>query len=263
MLDSFLNRARLTPNLAFYAGIFVIFLVTGMWGGHLFGSCGSNLSQPSISSGSPKAVQMSSNIPTSDQHNLLVIGIDQRNSAQPVLESVWLVMYFPGKPDFTFVPVYPMSGGQNVAASSSLLASFSLDSTGRPDQAFLRQLAERIWWNNYLVIDQTGMMAVIDMVGGIPINQHFLDGAQIMKRMPTSSHDPDGGYASQLSLLRALCSQASSSPSKEAIATTLRTIKNNLTTDLDLIDSLDFWFGQNETPITVGCEFPLSSISIP
>ena len=262
MKDSFFTQARSNPHLAFYAGIFLIFLATGVWSGRSLGSSGSFLSPPSLLPDSPKAVQAPTIAPAIDQRNLLVIGVDQLRAAQPELESAWLVMYFPGKPDFTFLPIYPMPGEQGIQASSALMASFSLDTAGRLNPAFLHQLADWIWWNNYLVIDQTGMIALINMLGGIPSKNQYLDGAQVMARMPSSSQDSNAAYASQVSLLASLCSQTKIPPSKKAIATTLQTIQTNLTTDLDLIDSLDIWLDPNKKSLAVRCEFPLSAPSI-
>jgi hypothetical protein len=263
MKDSFFNRAHLTPHLAFYAGIFVIFLATGMWGGRIIGSSGSFLSSPSRLSDSPKAARVPTIVPATDQRNLLVIGVDQLSASQPELKSAWLVMYFPGKPDFTFLPIYPTPDEQGVKASSNLQTSFSLDTIGRPNPAFLHQLAERIWWTNYLVIDQTAMIALINMVGGVPLNNQYLDGAQIMARMSSSSQDSNETYASQVSLLASICGEAKNLPSKKSIVTTLRKIKTNLTTDLDLIASMDIWLDPNKKSIAVRCEFPLSTTSIP
>lgn len=263
MRDSLFTRTHLTPPMAFYAGIFVVFLVTGVWSGRLIGLSGSFLSPPSLLPESPKAAQVPTIVPATNQRNLLVIGVDQLQAAQPVLESLWLVLYFPGKPDFTFLPVYPMPGEQGVQATSALLENFSLESTGHPNSAFLHQLADWIWWNNYMVIDQTGMISLINMLGGIPINNQNLDGAQVMARMPESSQDSQAAYASQASLLAGICGQTKKLPSKKAIAITIRKIESNLTTDLDLIDSLDTWLVPNKKSLTVRCEFPLSTPSIP
>jgi hypothetical protein len=172
-------------------------------------------------------------------------------------------MYFPGKPDFTFLPIYPTPDMQAVEASQDLLGSFSLDTFGHPNPEFLQKLAERIWWTNYLVIDQTALIALINMVGGIPLNNQFLNGAEIMERMPSSSKDSSAAYATQVSLLANMCSQTKNLPSKKEIATTLRTIEHNLTTDLDLIDSINDWLDPTKKSIVVRCEFPLSTTSIP
>jgi hypothetical protein len=138
-----------------------------------------------------------------------------------------------------------------------------LDTNGHPNPAFLDQLAERIWWTNYLVIDQTAMIALIDMVGGLPLNNQYMSGAQVMARMPSSSQDSNTAYTSQVSLLASICDQTKNLPSKKAIATTLRGIETSLITDLDLTDSLNIWLDPNKKSIAVRCEFPLSLSSFP
>jgi len=259
MKDPFFTRVQLTPHLAFYAGIFVFFLATGVWGGRLIGSSGSFLTPPPLLPDSPKAIQAPTTVPVTDQRNLLVIGVDNLRTPEPELESAWLVMYFPGKPDFTLLPIYPMPAKQGIQTSPALLSSFSLDPGGRPNPAFLQKLADWIWWNNYLVIDQTGMIALINMLGGISENNQILDGAQVMARVRSSSQDSDAAYVSQASLLEDICDQTRIPPSKKAIASTLRKIETNLTTDLDLINSLNTWFDPTKKPLAVRCEFPISS----
>lgn len=263
MMKSIVPPIRLTPHLAIYAGLFVIFMATGIWGGRLLGSSSNLFSPPALVSDSPIAVRTPMNTLATDQQNLLVIGVDQLKVGNPELISIWLVMFFPGKPDFTFLPVYPVPGEKGAGASSDLQASFSLDRAGRPDLAFLHQLSDWIWWNNYVVIDQTGMISLIDMVGGIPLHKGHLDGAQVMAKLASSSNESNTAFAKQVSLLEGICTQIHKTPSKKELATILRKIKPNLVTNLDLKDSLDIWFDQNEKFLTVHCEFPINTSSIP
>ena len=187
MMTSLFDRIRRSPNLFFYGGVFFVFLVTGIWGGQSIGS--SDLFHSSFilleaSSGKnsaptelPATQQMAypavglpapTEYPVTVQRNLLVVSVDHLSAAHPQLENIWLVMYFPGKLDLTFLPLYPDPGEKPTSQSSPLAASFSLDKAGNPSRAFLRQLEDQVWWNNFLVIDQTATRALIDLIGGLP-----------------------------------------------------------------------------------------------
>jgi hypothetical protein len=254
---------RLTPHLAIYTGIFLVFLATGVWSGRMLGSSGIFLSTSGSVSNTVIAARTPTNITANDQHNLLVIGVDQLENAHPQLESVWLVMFFPGKPDFIFLPVFPMPGGQGARMSSDIQENFSLDSTGRPDQAFLQQLSDWIWWNNFLVIDQKGIISLIDMIGGIPLHKGHLNGSQVIAKLASSPKESNAAFESQVALLEGICTQIHNPPSKKEIATLVQNIKTNMITDLDLNESMNNWLNQNDKSLTVRCEFPLTTSSIP
>ena len=140
-------------------------------------------------------------VPVTVQRNLLVIGVDHLSAAQPQLESIWLVMYFPGKLDLTFVPLYPDPGEKPAAQSSPLAASFSLDKAGHPSRAFFRQLEDQVWWNNFLVIDQTATRALIDLVGGLPSGDLNGNEAQEMAAPPSSRQEASTTPAGQTEML--------------------------------------------------------------
>lgn len=284
MMTSLFDRIRRSPNLLFYGGVFFVFLVTGIWGGQSIGSSdlfhsSSIVLEPypaenSASIELPAPQQMAypavdlpvpTEYPVTVQRNLLLVGVDQLSASQPHLESIWLVMYFPGKLDVTFVPLYPDPGEEFTAQSSPLAASFSLDQAGNPSRTFLQQLEEQVWWNNFLVIDHTATRALIDLVSSQPSGDLNGNGAQAMAEPPSSRQEASTTtLANQTKVLFQLCEQPQvTAPSIAAIAATLKKLESNLATDLDLMTILDEWQTKSSPALPFHCDFPLSTSSVP
>ena len=283
MMTSLVDRIRRSPNLLFYSGIFFVFLVTGIWGGQSIGSSelfhsssivlgpypGENSAPTELPATQQLANPAGGNpAPTEDpvtvQRNLLVIGVDHLSAAQPQLESIWVVMYFPGKLDLTFVPVYPDPGEKPAGQPSPLAASFSLDTMGNPSRAFFRQLEDQVWWNNFLVIDRSAMRALINLVGGLPAGDLNGSGAQAMAKPPSSWQDASTTIDGQTKMISQLCEQPQvTAPSKVAVAATLKKLESNLATDLDLMTILDEWQTKSSPSLAFHCDFPLSTSSVP
>jgi hypothetical protein len=264
MINFTINRTRLIPDMAIYVGVFVIFLVTGLWGGLSIGS-----SSFARSKETPLAVDsgkspVTTTLPTTGQRNLLVVGVDNLTAAHPRLEGAWLVMYFKGKPDLTFLPLHPQPNENSKPTSSGIYASFSLDETGHPSQDFLEQLSQQIWWNNYIVIDKTALTALIDLLGGMQVGNQHLTGAQVLAKMVSTWEGTNGAYVGQARLLSHLCEQAQAiSLSEEQVTAKLKQIETNLATDLDINENLGVWLNKTNNSRSLYCEFPLFSPTVP
>lgn len=283
MITSLFDRIRRSPNLLFYGGVFFVFLVTGIWGGQSIGSSDLFNSSSIVLEAYPAEYSAPTELPATQQmaypavglpapteypitvqRNLLVVSVDHLSIAQPQLESIWLVMYFPGKLDLTFLPLYPDPGEKPAAQSSPLAASFSLDKAGNPSRAFLRQLEDQVWWNNFLVIDQTATRALIDLVSGQPSDDLKENGAQAMAEPPSSWQDASTTIAGQTEMLSQLCEQPQvTAPSSVVVAATLEKLESNLATDLDLMTILDEWQTKSSPALPFHCDFPLSTSSVP
>ncbi len=283
MMTSLFDRIRLSPNLIFYGGVFFVFLVTGLWGGQSIGSSdlfhsssivlGPYPGENSAPIAMPATQQMAypavglpapTENPVTVQRNVLVIGVDHLSAAQPQLESIWVVMYFPGSLDLTFVPLYPDPGETPAGQSSPLAASFSLDPAGKPSRAFLRQLEDQVWWNNFLVIDRSAMRALIDLAGGLPSGDLNGNGTQVKLEPLSSWQDASTTIAGQTEILSRLCEQPQvTAPSKVALIAALKKLESNLATDLDLMTILDEWQTKSSPSLPFHCDFPLSTSSVP
>jgi hypothetical protein len=245
-------------------GVFVVFLITGIWGGRLIGA--SELVKTAFTQVPDTQDENSVTNDPSDigQRNLLMIGVDRLNTTNPRLEGIWLVLYFQDEQDFTFLPLFPQPNAKNNSETSELIASFSLDEAGRPSQAFLDLLNHQVWWSNYLIIDQVSLSTLIDLLGGLQNGSLHRSEADVLSNQPYSWQDTNNAYIYQTRLISQLCEQARvTSLSRTTIATTLKKVNANLSTDLNLIDMMDAWFNKTGDSQSLKCEFPLLSSSIP
>ena len=103
-----------------------------------------------------------------EQHNLVIIQVDQLDSLQPHLISVWYAsLYFleDKPPTLTFGQLYPMRANQ--ATNQSIGKSFALDSHGEPSAGFWRNLETfKIKWEGYLLVDNVAMQRVLEWING-------------------------------------------------------------------------------------------------
>ncbi len=194
---------------------------------------------------------------SSGQRNLLVIGVNQIGSPNLTLESVWLVLYLQDTPRFTLMPVYPGSGlSVNPQAAADLTGLFSLDSYGNPGASFLAALhARKLWWNNYIVLDQTAIAGMIDFVGGVTLGNTIMDGIHAMANMPMVQYAPQDALMAQAEIIKDICSQSTQPELSARVEGLLRLIPYHLNTDMDLELALNQWERLRASgPFT--CEFP-------
>jgi hypothetical protein len=115
-----------------------------------------------------------------EQRNLLVIGVDQLNSSQPVLESAWLVLYNPGVPHFSFVPLYPIQDESHPDFDQAIQLAFKVNSDKTPNAAFLHALrSSGAWWDHYVLLDELALAEIIDL-GASPNLPERITGLQLV-----------------------------------------------------------------------------------
>jgi hypothetical protein len=112
-----------------------------------------------------------SNSSEASQQNLLIIQIDQIDTPQPNLQSVWLAAYFQSEHQtvLTFTQLYPSQQNKRLSA---LDKTFPIDQNGALSRQFLRSIsAGNIQWNGYLIIDRTGAHQIEQWLvdQGVPI----------------------------------------------------------------------------------------------
>ena len=208
----------------------------------------------------PGSAQVPLLTPATGQRNLLVIGIDDLSSPSPRLESLWLVSYFPGKSVYTLLPIYPDIIGNNNSNHEALAKDFNLNANDTPDQAFFDRLGRETWWNNYLVVDESGLAAILDFLGGVIIDGRLLDGSGTPGSL-TLWDDPFASAHGQTALLQAACVRAASLHQQEAIQG-LSLLAPHMSSNLDLTQALRDWSTETGS-LALRCEFPLTYPSQP
>jgi hypothetical protein len=206
---------------------------------------------------------------------LLVIGVDRLGpaSSRPAarLESLWLVVYFPGQVPITLLPLYPQALGNESPVDPGLPDAFSLTRSGAPSPVFLERLRqEQVWWDGYVLLDETAMVALLDFLGGVSLDGQALDGALALGSIPRSWVDPASALQGQMQVLRAACRQVSAGLSQELdMAGLLSRVDAHMRTDVDLAQAVNDWLalaGSGELAQFArgqGCEFPLANVPYP
>lgn len=215
-----------------------------------------------------QAPEASLAVPTNGQRNLLVVGVDRLASPSPRLESVWLVVYFPGRSPVTLLPIYPALPGTLSQGEPALEEAFGMAPNGKPSAAFLRRLRqERLWWSGYLLLDEGGLAVLLDSLGGIELGGSRVDGARALASLPSPEVDRLGALDAQAELLRAACKAAGQeSPlpaTPQELARLLDAIRAHYRTDLDLPAILQEWILGAGEQTALACEFPLQAAAYP
>lgn len=145
------------------------------------------------------------------QRSILFITTSSLNAADPNLEGVWLITYLPSSSDIRLLSLYP-TGRQPISdLEAQLVNSFDLNKKNGKlalDQDFLEILAaENYWWSGYLVLDEVGMAAVLDLIGGIEMGGQSLSGDQVISELPDVTAQPGDAYSFQIAMFQSACTQ--------------------------------------------------------
>jgi hypothetical protein len=188
------------------------------------------------------------------QRNVLVIGVDTLQPENARLESIWLILYFPGYSEFNLIPLFPaaLSGGQS--QDDALAGAFELQADHLPASEFLAAVQDLdLWWNKVLVIDEAGLARMIDQVGGVVLNGDTYGGANAVANLSNPWDAPKRALQGQASLAKALCSQSPGVFSPETIQAMGSLIGTHIFTSGDMRSTLADWQNLNEP---VSCQFP-------
>lgn len=198
-------------------------------------------------------------IAANGQRNLLLVGVDTLESANPELKSVWIVLQIAthSPQRFTLVPLYPTSNAQTLIPQEQLQSNFGLDSTGAVLPEFFEVVRTAdFWWSNYLVIDQAGLAELIDLGGGIDLGKGDLSGKKVTELLTSSNLPAEAGLNAQASVFQAVCSQSAEKLLSLDARRTFQKLGRHLRTDLEIERFIHEW----QMPLVLAgrpsCEFP-------
>ena len=195
------------------------------------------------------------------QRNILVIGVDNLDTASPNLESVWLIIYMPNTPHFMLLPIYPTKSLTNTSSSTAgenLSDIFQLDSKTSPDAIFLEKLqASDIWWNSYILMDESALVEVANFVSSYNDRKN-LDGLSAINSIPDPWDDPTAALIGQAEFAQDLCRQTVHLSMVDAwrYMHLFKAIQDHVRTDLDLEQTIAEWQQLMVYSGTISCEFP-------
>ena len=242
------------PDLAAYGLVFLLFFSIGIMGGKVIGK------NKLFKIFQDRGISIKSEAKlSSDQHNYLVIGVDQIKSSNPNLESIWLLISFPGKSSLTLIPVYPTVEGGIPLADSTLAELFSISAEGIPGTGFSDHLREQIRWDNYILIDMAGYAAVFEFLDqGKP----DFEVTSTLTSLPPVWQDPVGALQAQTQLMNAACTQASNLPGKINTIEFIQNIQPHFHTDINWEEIIQQWSFEQQDSFQINCEFPTLVLEI-
>jgi len=233
---------------------FFILFLAALLGGFKIGS---NLGAFPIQTADRYATPMDASPP--NQHNLLLIHIDQLDQEKPRLRSIWLMAYYDNSPRVDLLPIYPFSKPGSEAHNSQLESSFSLTSSGEPVEDFWHAMESiNTWWNAYLLLDDTAAQRLGQTLGKITgiENQGGLDNAA-PQSSSTVPIEVEAGFYS------ALCKNFTQNTDQNGFAKLLFSLNGHTHTNLKPGQLHDTWQLLSAYQDDLNCNFPSLHGTIP
>jgi hypothetical protein len=210
------------------------------------------------------------------QRNILIIGIDRLEAAEPRLEGIWLALYVPASPKITLMPIYPSltqnQSGHKANQDAALASSFRLDDKHKPDISFLKTLQDRgLWWNNFVVLDELAMVQIIDLTDPMSDKGEMdqegayqLNGIRTLADLPLPWENPLAAVLSQAKLLADLCHEAPEVQSGPQVETSIFSdqLSHHLVTDINPDQIRRDWSNMMGIGTGISCEFPSLKASL-
>ena len=140
--------------------------------------------------------------PDNGQENLLLILVDQMDATEPSLQGVWMLIHDPSGNKVFFMPIYPAQSkfGQDIKQSVGIEKISGL----APE---LEQVLHKqgLWWDNYLVIDRGILASVVQLAGGIDLEDGRLNGQQVIGLLPIADQDAQTALDLQARIAQGIC----------------------------------------------------------
>jgi hypothetical protein len=198
------------------------------------------------------------------QRNLLVAWVDRMDSTNPRLEGLWLILFVPNSPSLTWLPLYPAGLIESIDGNAQWVADFRLTPDDKLDPQFVADLRSKdVWWNNYLVIDETGLVEIVNRnlnsSEDPAITPQPDAGVRIIANMPLAWENPGEALKAQFDLLDRFCLPPITSTRAASAADLIGPLDHHLITNLQAEEILTIW---NNLRLTGGrlCKFPTRSL---
>jgi len=204
-----------------------------------------------------------------EQRNVLLIGVDNLGSLSPTLESVWLILYIPDLPQITWMPIYPQvlrrQDGIRIEARANVRGAFEISNGAYPTQGFLNTIEdEGIWWDYYIMVDETAVIELIDTLGGIDsltlgklAETSTSSGSEAFSNLRSTSGNLQEALISQADLIQQLCRIPPESYLKlDQVLSIYQRLDDHIKTDLtpqQIIEGLQGMVGNGGRFV---CDFP-------
>lgn len=246
------------PDQAFYAGVFLVLFLIGIVGGRSAG-----LITLSIVPFRKESADDSTFRIDNGQQNLVVITVDQLALAKPALESIWLLITYPEISNLTLVPMYPSIQEEVKIADLILAQTFTMTTQQTPHSEFLELLREKIYLDNYLIVDQEGVSSILRILHqfseGLPGKEKQANSILL----PQTGQGVDGSLENQVQIWRGICLKLTQISKAGKMEDLIQKISPHFRTNLKWEDFSSQWLFEQPEDFQLGCEFPTLILDSP
>ena len=236
---------------------FAVFLLLGLSTGFFISRRGLASSAPPPSPEIPHVYAPTLTAPpTTRQHNLLLVGVDDLSLSNARLESVWLVMHYPDTAIFSFMPLYPSP----LPAPSNLYATphepLHLD-PGSPStlEKFDFIASSKIWWDDVVVVDETAVIQILSLPAGADTGENAQ--VQYFVALPSAWEAPKQAHIGQAALLAALCERETAFFDLSNLDRLFTLVPSHISVSMDESEIMSAWHRLAGNGPELNCDFPL------
>lgn len=240
--------------------VFLTFLITGVWTGVRH-----SMANSSPLSFAPTSL-VTGEMPTLDngQRNILLIAVDNLKQSKPRLEAIWMVTYSPSQTSVNLWPVYPTTAQGQVSLDSEIAQAFSINQqegvTSISQNLFDILTSRNFWWSGYLLLDRYAMGKVIDLIGGIVIDDNVMSGNDILKTLVHTVKDPNLAFHQQSIILNQTC-KAALTPGLSLEQNLIPALESDhFATNMDTNLIMSEWQMMVDNSQDWTCDFPLTNL---
>jgi len=246
------------PDQALYVAVFLVLFFIGIVGGRSIG-----MIMFSRGPSQKDFVDNSASLINNGQHNLLVITVDQLASAKPVLESIWLLITYPEISNLTLVPIFPTGQDDMKTDDLTLAQTFVMTAQQTPNSDFLELIREKIYWDNYLVVDQKGVSNVLKILQQYPKGSPGTENQTNMILLPQIGQEIDRSLENQVRIWNGVCLELSRISNAGEMENLIQQISPHIRTNLVLEELSQQWLLEQPNDFQMGCEFPTLILNSP
>ncbi len=183
-------------------------------------------SQKSIS---PSTMTVSA-IPTRQQHDAMILTVDDSDSTLPRLVSIWYFVIYPDDDSVIFLPVFPSINLQHQEWNYEIASNFRLTNDGLPEPSTLQKIHDLgiLWHGDYVVFNQSAILEMAAFLGSQDPQYKISN----IGALTTWEEDALSAVQSQAALLGELCDLTSLTIGANHIVSFTRALSPHLQTNI-------------------------------
>lgn len=208
-------------------------------------------------------VDDSASIINNGQQNLLVITVDQLALARPVLKSIWLLITYPEISNLILVPIYPSNQEDSITADLMLAQTFAMTAQQTPRSEFLEPLRKKIYWDNYLIVDQKGVSSVLRILHQFAEELPGKENQTNSILLPQTGQEVDRSLENQVQIWNIVCLELSRISKAGKMEDLIQKISPYVRTNLLWEELSQQWSFEQPNDFQMGCEFPTLFLNSP